>query len=175
MTHPPRPLWGGRARAPLVGAAAELSNSIGIDRPLAPYDVAASRAWVAELAAAGLVDASGLARLDETLERIGADLAAGTFAWNDQQEDVHMNVEAAVRDAVGPELAGQLQAGRSRNEEVVADERLWLLDAAKRLDDLLVTLQWALARRAQEELTTALPAHTHTQPAQPVLLTHHLL
>ena len=175
MTQSARPLWGGRVRAPLVGAAAELSNSISIDRPLAPYDVAASRAWVAELAAAGLVDATGLALLDETLARIGADLAAGTFAWNDQHEDVHMNVEAAVREAVGPDLAGQLQAGRSRNEEVVADERLWLLDAVRRIDLGLLACARTIVRRAADEVETVVPAHTHTQPAQPMLLAHHLL
>jgi argininosuccinate lyase len=86
-----------------------------------------------------------------------------------------MNVEAAVRDAVGPELAGQLQAGRSRNEEVVTDERLWLKDAVDRLLEAITALQDVLIIRADEHLHTILPAHTHTQPAQPMLLAHHLL
>ena len=95
----------------------------------------ASRAHVRELHRLGLVDADGAVRLDAALTSIGDAMADGTFAWDPSQEDVHMNVEAAVRTAVGPELAGQLQAGRSRNEEVVSDERRWLLDAIGALDD----------------------------------------
>jgi argininosuccinate lyase len=170
-----RPLWGSRVRAPLTDIAIELSSSTAADQPLAVHDIAASRAHVDELHRLGLIDEQGRTTLDAALAGIGDEIATGTFAWSEAHEDVHMNVEAAVRDAVGPELAGQLQAGRSRNEEVVTDERLWLLDAAQRLDDLLLTLQRTLARRAEEEVDTALPAHTHTQPAQPVLLAHHLL
>jgi argininosuccinate lyase len=86
-----------------------------------------------------------------------------------------MNIEAAVIELVGPELGGHLQAGRSRNEEIVSDERRWLLDAARRLDVGLQRLKQTLVDRAQDETDTILPAHTHTQPAQPVLLAHHLL
>ena len=175
MTATNRPLWGSRVRAPLTEVAIELSSSTVADLPLAVHDIAASRAHVDELRHLGLITHEGGLTLDAALARIGEEIQSGSFAWSDAHEDVHMNVEAAVRDAVGPELAGQLQAGRSRNEEVVTDERLWLIDAARRLDDLLVTVQRTLARRADEELDTALPAHTHTQPAQPVLLAHHLL
>jgi argininosuccinate lyase len=172
---PGRPLWGSRVQAPLTAVALELSSSTDVDRPLAIHDVAATRAHVAELERIGLVDADGRDRLDDALERIGDAIENGTFAWSDAHEDVHMNVEAAVREAVGPELAGQLQAGRSRNEEVVTDERLWLKDAVGRLDAALRNLQETLLRRAEEHLDAILPAHTHTQPAQPMLLAHHLL
>ncbi len=107
--------------------------------------------------------------------QIGRDVEAGTFTWDDALEDVHMHVEAALRESVGKELAGNLQAGRSRNEEVVTDERLWLLDAARRIDDALKACMGTLTGRAADELETVLPAHTHTQPAQPMLLAHHLL
>lgn len=175
MPSTDRPLWGSRVRAPLTPVAVELSSSTVVDRPLAVHDIAASRAHVDELHAIGLVDREGRDRLDAALFQIGTAIADGSFAWDEAAEDVHMNVEAAVRDAVGPELAGQLQAGRSRNEEVVTDERLWLLDAVRRLDGLVADLQRTLIRRAEEEIDTVLPAHTHTQPAQPVLLAHHLL
>ena len=117
---------------------------MAIDRPLAPYDIAASRAHVAELAALNLLDAASSERLDAVLGEIGQSIEAGTFTWDDALEDVHMHVEAALRESVGPELAGNLQAGRSRNEEVVTDERLWLLDAARRIDDAL----WHASRRS---------------------------
>jgi argininosuccinate lyase len=170
-----RPLWGSRVRAPLTAVALELSSSTDVDRPLAPYDIAATRAHLAELERVGLLSADGHARLDAALEGIGDRITEGTFAWSEAHEDVHMNVEAAVRVAVGAELAGQLQAGRSRNEEVVTDERLWLRDAVGRLDGAAAALQRTLLDRAEEQIETVVPAQTHTQPAQPTLLAHHLL
>jgi argininosuccinate lyase len=170
-----RPLWGSRVRAPLTAVALELSSSTDVDRPLAPYDIEASRAHLAELERLGLLEADGRSRLDEALARIGEEIADGSFAWSEGHEDVHMNVEAAVRETAGAELAGQLQAGRSRNEEVVTDERLWLLDAVRRLDTAARGLQETLLTRAEEHIDTVVPAHTHTQPAQPTLLAHHLL
>ena len=170
-----RPLWGSRVQAPLTATAVELSSSTAVDRPLAAYDIAASRAHLHELERLGMLDAASRGRLDAALADIGAAIQSGTFAWSEEHEDVHMNVEAAVRDAVGPELAGQLQAGRSRNEEVVTDERLWLRDAVLRLDEAIRRLQQTLGARAEEQLDTILPAHTHTQPAQPMLLAHHVL
>jgi argininosuccinate lyase len=176
MSHEPsRPLWGSRVRAPLTEVALELSSSTDVDLPLAPYDLRASRVHLDELARLGLLDADGRQRLDDALARIGDEIEGGTFAWSEEHEDVHMNVEAAVRDAVGPELAGQLQAGRSRNEEVVTDERLWLKDAVGRLVGAMTRLQEVLVTRSEEHPDTILPAHTHTQPAQPTMLAHHLL
>jgi len=170
-----RPLWGSRVRAPLTPVALELSSSTDVDRPLAPYDIRATRAHLLELERLGLLDADGRARLDAALAQLGEEIADGSFAWSEEHEDVHMNVEAAVREAAGPELAGQLQAGRSRNEEVVTDERLWLLDAVRSLDTASKALQETLLARAEEHIDAVLPAHTHTQPAQPTLLAHHLL
>jgi argininosuccinate lyase len=148
---------------------------VEIDRALAPYDIVASRAHVAELAELGLIDEASNARLDGALVGIGDAVEAGTFTWTDELEDVHMHVESALRTSVGEELAGNLQAGRSRNEEVVTDERLWLLDAARRIDEALRVCISTLVARAEDEVDTILPAHTHTQPAQPMLLAHHLL
>ncbi len=169
------PLWGGRFRSPAAGAALALSGSLEIDLPLAEHDVAASRVHVTELARLGLLDAEGAARLDASLAGIAARLADGTFAWRPEHEDIHMNVEAAVIDDVGPELGGMLQAGRSRNEEIVTDERRWLCAAISALVDSVRELQAALVDRAEADGDATLPAHTHTQPAQPVLLAHHLL
>ncbi|MEP7082697.1 MAG: argininosuccinate lyase [Chloroflexota bacterium] len=170
-----RPLWGSRVQTPLSPVAVELSSSTRVDLPLAVHDIAASRAHVDELAALGILTPDGRDRLDSALADVAGEISGGTFAWNESREDVHMNVEARVRDLAGAELAGQLQAGRSRNDEVVTDERLWLREALDRIDGLLLGLERTVARRAEEEIETVLPAHTHTQPAQPVLLAHHLL
>ena len=168
-------MWGSRVQAPLTPVALELSSTTEVDRQLAGHDIAVTRAHLHELERLELLDADGRETLDDALASVGTAIDDGTFAWSDEHEDVHMNVEAAVRAAVGPELAGQLQAGRSRNEEVVTDERLWLLAAVERLDAALRQLQLNLLRRADEHLDTIVPAHTHTQPAQPMLLAHHLL
>ncbi len=170
-----RPLWGSRVQAPLTAVGLELSSSTDVDRPLAVHDITVTRAHLHELERLGLLDTTGRATLDEALASVAAAIEGGGFTWSEEHEDVHMNVEAAVRAAAGPELAGQLQAGRSRNEEVVTDERLWLLAAVARLDAALRRLQLTLVGRAEEHLDTILPAHTHTQPAQPMLLAHHLL
>lgn len=169
-----RPLWGSRVRAPLTPTAVRISGSIDVDRPLAAHDLAATRVHVGELHRLHLVDDVGRDRLLAALDEVAAQIADGTFAWDEAAEDVHMNVERAMRERVGEELAGQLQAGRSRNEEIVTDERLWLLSALRRLDHRLLSLQRTLVARAADEIETVMPAHTHTQPAQPVLLAHHL-
>ncbi|MGH2417535.1 MAG: argininosuccinate lyase, partial [Candidatus Limnocylindria bacterium] len=177
MKAPPRQaaLWSGRFSAPAADAALALSGSLAIDLPLAEHDVAASRAHVAELARLGLIAAAEAERLEGALLEVADRLAAGTFAWHDEHEDIHMNVEAAVIEAVGPELGGMLQAGRSRNDEIVTDERRWLGEVGGELIGAVRGLQAALVARAEDETDTILPAHTHTQPAQPVLLAHHLL
>jgi len=168
-------LWAGRFHAPAASAALRLSGSLDIDLPLATYDIAASRAHVEELARLGVLDAGGARTLQATLDAIAAQLADGGFAWRPEHEDIHMNVESAVNDAAGVELGGMLQAGRSRNEEIVTDERMWLRDAVSALIAEVRALQATMLARAEEEADTILPAHTHSQPAQPILLAHHLL
>ena len=168
-------LWDGRFQSPAADAALALSGSLEIDLPLAEHDVAASRAHVAELRRLELLGQSEADRLDDALVEVAGQLVDGSFAWRPEHEDIHMNVEAAVTEAVGPELGGMLQAGRSRNEEIVTDERRWLASETTRLIHAIHDLQSVLINRADDETHTILPAHTHTQPAQPVLLAHHLL
>ena len=168
-------LWDGRFQSPAADAALELSRSLEIDLPLAEHDLAASRAHVAELGHLGLLSSAEADQLDAALVDVAQRLADGTFAWRPEHEDIHMNVEAAIIEAVGPQLGGMLQAGRSRNDEIVTDERRWLKAATAALLQGVRELQSVLVARADGELETILPGHTHTQPAQPVLLAHHLL
>ena len=168
-------LWAGRFEAPAADAALRLSSSLEVDLPLAGHDVDASRIHVGELARLGLVSEGDAQRLTAALDDVRERLNAGTFDWRPEHEDIHMNVEAAVIEAVGPELGGMLQAGRSRNDEIVTDERRWLAAAVGELIDAVRRLQEVVLARAEGEADAILPAHTHTQPAQPVLLAHHLL
>ena len=168
-------LWDGRFESAAADAMLALSGSFEIDLPLAEHDVAASRVHVTELSRLGLLTPDDAARLDGALGDVEEQIVAGTFAWRPEHEDIHMNVEAAVIDAVGPELGGMLQAGRSRNDEVVTDERRWLASAVREMVAAIRALQAILVTRAEAATDAILPAHTHTQPAQPVLLAHHLL
>ncbi|HXG05331.1 MAG TPA: argininosuccinate lyase [Candidatus Binatia bacterium] len=169
------PLWLGRSSQPPDPLLLELSSSVELDRRLAAHDIDGSIAHVEELERIGVLHGDQAQALRAALTQVGRAIADGSFAWRVEHEDVHMNVEAAVHEAVGPELAGQLQAGRSRNEEIATDERRWLRDVVAGLDEAAVRLQRTLVRRAAGEVETILPAVTHTQPAQPVSLAHYLL
>ncbi len=155
----------------------QLGGTATEDAPLAAHDVAASIVHLDELERLGLLSADAAASAREGLEAIAGELADGTFAWRAADEDIHMNVESALADRVGEEIAGQLQAGRSRNEEVVTDERRWLLATVAGLDAAIASLQASVLTRAREALDAGavIPALTHGQPAQPVLLAHELL
>ncbi len=174
---PDPPRWAGVATAPLSDALLLLAGTAEEDAPLAAHDVAASLVHVGELERLGLLTARDAAQARAALVDIGAELDAGTFAWRDAHEDIHMNVEATLAGRVGEAIAGQLQAGRSRNEEVVTDERRWLLATVATLDASLAALQEALLDQADLAFAAraVLPALTHGQPAQPVLLAHQLL
>ncbi len=154
--------------------AAELLRSLPVDRPLARYDLAGSLAHVEALGAAGVLDRAQVARLTEGLRAIGREIAGGTFPWRDDLEDVHTNVEHRLTALVGP-LGGMLQAGRSRNDQIAVDERLYLRAAVARAAQGLLELQEALLGRASEEVATAMPGYTHLQRAQPVTVGHQLL
>jgi argininosuccinate lyase len=167
------PLWAGRFGSGPAPEAAALGRSIAFDVRLAPYDVAAGVAHVATLRDAGLLDERDAERLTAALEEVGVAIADGTLAIGDADEDVHSVVERAVTDRLG-DLGARLHAGRSRNDLVVTDLRLWLLDAGRRLGGLTTLLIRTLVRRARDEADTPMPGTTHARPAQVVTLGHHV-
>jgi len=167
-------LWGGRFSDENDARVAEFTRSIEIDRELAADDLAGSIAHVRGLGRAGLLTADEVDALVEGLEGLGRELEAGTIAWDPALEDVHLNLEAALDDRIGS-VAGKLHTGRSRNDQVATDLRLWLRRAIDRLDDGLLDFEGSLVTLAEREGTAVLPGTTHIQPAQPVLFAHHLL
>jgi len=173
MADPKKP-WGGRFEAPTDPAVERFTASVHFDRALARYDIRGSIAHASMLGAAGLLDAADAAALVAGLERIGAEIERGAFPFDPRLEDVHMNVEARLREQIGP-VAGRLHTGRSRNDQVATDLALFLRDAALAAQRGLVGLQEALTLRAREHLETLLPGYTHLQRAQPVRLAHHWL
>lgn len=170
----PDALWAGRFSKPPAPAAHALGRSVHVDVRLASQDVDAGMAHVRALQDAGLLTAGEAATLEEALSEVGSALADGSFVLEDADEDVHMAIERGVTAKLG-DLGAKLHAGRSRNDLVVTDLRLWMLAAARRIDGLLVALIEALVTRAGEHAGTMMPGTTHARLAQPVTLGHHLL
>jgi argininosuccinate lyase len=166
--------WGGRFSGETDARVADFTRSIEIDAALAADDIAGSIAHVRGLGRAGILSPDEVTTLVDGLAAIAGDVAAGRLDWDPSLEDVHMNVEAALIDKVGP-LAGRLHTGRSRNDQVATDLRLWVRRAIDDLDAALLDFERALVGVAERDGMAVLPGTTHTQPAQPVLFGHHLL
>ena len=167
-------LWGGRFGEENDPRVADFTRSIEIDQALADDDLTGSVAHVRGLGRAGLLSGDEVQRLVAGLEALRDDVAAGRVAWDPALEDVHLNLESALEARIGP-LAGKLHTGRSRNDQVATDLRLWTRRAIDRLDGGLVELERALVDLAEREPDAVMPGTTHIQPAQPVLFAHHLL
>jgi argininosuccinate lyase len=169
-----RPLWSGRFAEPPAAEAAALGRSLTFDVRLAPQDVESSVAHVHALEDAGVLGSDEAARLEKALRDVGDEIAAGTFAFQPADEDVHSAIERGVTERLGS-LGEKLHAGRSRNDLVMADLRLWLLDGHRRIEAAVLRLARAIVSRARDHAEDVLPGTTHARFAQPVTLGHHLL
>src|SRR3712207_3549252 len=167
-------LWGGRFAGGPAEALARLSVSVQFDWRLAPYDLAASRAHARVLARAGLLDAEELGRMLAALDDLEAACASGEFRPTIDDEDVHTALERGLLERLGA-LGGKLRAGRSRNDQVATDLRLYLRDHARGLAVAVVELADALTEQAARNVRTPAPGMTHVQHAQPVTFGHWLL
>ncbi|ULH16877.1 argininosuccinate lyase [Deinococcus sp. KNUC1210] len=176
-TSPDKKLWGGRfaeSTAPLVE---QYNASVPFDQRLYAQDIRGSLAHVAMLGRVGILQPDEVAQISAGLHDILADIQAGQFEWRLDREDVHMNIEAALRDRIGP-IAGKLHTARSRNDQVAVDFRLFVKEAALELADLTRDLRRVMVAEAEKHLTSdggsavILPGYTHLQVAQPILLSH---
>jgi argininosuccinate lyase len=167
-------MWGGRFDDEPDARMADFTRSIEIDAELALDDIAGSIAHVRGLGRAGLLTPDEVTTLEGGLASLRMDVEAGAVAWDPSLEDVHLNLETLLTERVGA-VGGKLHTGRSRNDQVATDMRLWARRAFDRLDAGLVGLEIALVDLAEREGDAVLPGATHIQPAQPVLLAHHLL
>jgi argininosuccinate lyase len=167
-------LWGGRFGDGPDPRMADFTRSIDVDARLALDDIAASIAHVRGLGRAGLLTEDEASTLERGLASLREEVDAGAIAWDPSLEDVHMNLEALLTERVGT-VGGKLHTGRSRNDQVATDLRLWTRRAVDRLAAGILDLERALVGLAEREGDAVLPGATHIQPAQPVLLAHHLL
>ncbi|MFY9231351.1 MAG: argininosuccinate lyase [Candidatus Nanopelagicales bacterium] len=169
----PTRLWGGRFADGPSDAMAALSLSTHFDWRLAPYDIQQTRAHASVLHAAGLLSDDELSQVVSALDSLAADVAAGVVVPDASDEDVHTAVERNLIERLG-ELGGKLRAGRSRNDQVSTDFRLYVRDQARGIALAVTDLQQALLDQASEHVDTYSPGFTHLQHAQPVSFGHEL-
>jgi argininosuccinate lyase len=169
-----RKAWGGRFGEATDPAVERFSASVSFDKALARYDIRGSIAHARMLGSVGLLAEADVEALVQGLESLAAEIEAGEFHFDPSLEDIHMNIEARLRERVGS-VAGRLHAGRSRNDQVATDLALYLRDMCNAVQRGLLTLQVVLVVRAREHVETVLPGYTHLQRAQPVRLAHHWL
>jgi len=167
-------MWGGRFAAGPAAVMEQINASIGFDRRFYAQDIAASKAHAAMLVRQGIIRPEDGAAIQAGLDRVRGEIEAGTFEFKTALEDIHMNVEARLKELIG-EPAGRLHTARSRNDQVATDFRLWVRDCIDGLDAQVVELMEALIARAEQHAATIMPGMTHLQPAQPVTFGHHLL
>lgn len=167
-------MWGGRFAEGTNAGVEAYTQSVEYDKALYEHDIAGSRAHARMLAKQGIISKEDAARIDEGLARVLKEIQDGTFVWRIDREDVHMNIEARLTELVG-DAGRRLHTGRSRNDQVALDFRLWVGERNRVWRELLRALVAVLVERAEEHRETLLPGCTHFQPAQPVSLAHHLL
>jgi argininosuccinate lyase len=167
-------LWGGRFASGPSPELAALSVSVHFDWRLAPYDLRASKAHARVLHAAGLLADDEATRMLLGLDELAQAVLSGEFRPTVADEDVHTALERGLLERLGA-LGGKLRAGRSRNDQIATDLRLYLRDQARRLTGAIADLETALVDQAERHAGVAMPGMTHLQHAQPVLLAHHLL
>ncbi len=172
MAH--QALWSGRFKEPLSRIALSFSTSIDLDKQLYQEDIAGSIAHVEMLAATHILPPAEARKVRTALKSIQREIESGRFQLTSDHEDVHMAIEQRLIQKVGP-MGGKLHTGRSRNDQVGLDERLYLRTAIKELSKLIVQLQRVLLYKSEKYFGVLMPGYTHLQRAQPVMLSHHLL
>ena len=167
-------MWGGRFAAGPDAIMEAINASIGFDQRMASQDIAGSRAHAAMLGATGILDTKDVDAIRKGLLTVLSEIEAGDFAFSTALEDIHMNVEARLKDLIG-EPAGRLHTGRSRNDQVATDFKLWVRDQLDAADGALVSLIGALLDQAEAGAAWVMPGFTHLQTAQPVTWGHHMM
>lgn len=167
-------LWGGRFQEPTDAFVERFTASVNFDQRLYRHDIQGSIAHATMLSAVGVLKASEAEQIIAGLEAISDDITAGNFDWSVAREDVHMNIEAALTEKIGS-VGKKLHTGRSRNDQVATDIRLYLRDAIDAILQQLSRLQTGLIDLADQHAEVIMPGFTHLQTAQPVTFGHHLL
>ena len=166
--------WSGRFNEPVSELVKKYTGSIDFDKRLAQWDIQGSLAHAQMLCQAGVLSGEDLAAIERGMAEILAEIEAGRLQWSLDLEDVHMNIERRLTDKIG-DAGKRLHTGRSRNDQVATDIRLWLRDQISIIQTLIQSLQTALLDLAEQHAETVMPGFTHLQVAQPVSFGHHML
>ena len=167
-------MWGGRFAAGPDAIMEAINASIGFDQRMASQDIEGSRAHAAMLAATGIITDSDAEAIREGLLTVLSEIEGGTFQFSTALEDIHMNVESRLKEIIG-EPAGRLHTGRSRNDQVATDFKLWVRDQFDAAEAGLIALIQALLGQAEAGADWVMPGFTHLQTAQPVTWGHHMM
>ena len=166
--------WGGVFDGETDPRVEKFTESVSFDQRLYTQDIRGSQAHARMLAAQEILTEDEAQQIVDGLSQIGEEIAAGTFPFSTELEDVHMNIERALTERIG-DVGRKLHTGRSRNDQVSTDFRLWIRDAIDQLDEKLVELQRAFVSRTEYDADVIIPGYTHLQRAQPVLANHYWL
>ncbi len=167
-------MWGGRFTDDSDPAFMAFTSSLSFDKRLYPYDIKCSSAWVRGLSKAGVITQEEQASILEALERVKSEMDEGVFEFVETDEDIHTAVERRVRELVG-DLGGKMRTGRSRNDQIATDLRLYVMDECLDVIGRILKLIEAILEVSRSNIDVIIPGHTHLQQAQPVRLAHLLL
>lgn len=167
-------LWDGRFEESPTKLVAEFTESISFDKRLYKYDIAGSKAHAQMLRDVGIISEEAFVKIRDGLDEISSRIEKGTFEFKVELEDIHMHIESALTEIIGEDGA-KLHTGRSRNDQIVLDLRLYLRDEVNSIILKLKSLQLALVNVANKNISVIMPGYTHMQRAQPILFAHHLL
>ncbi len=167
-------MWGGRFSEATDSFVAAFTASVGFDQRFAKHDIQGSVAHATMLGRCGILTQEEVDTIIQGLHQVQQEIDAGEFNWSIALEDVHMNVESRLTDIIGT-VGKKLHTGRSRNDQVATDIRLWLREEVDNIVELLVKLQSGLLNLAEQHTDTIMPGFTHLQTAQPVSFGHHVM
>lgn len=165
---------GGRLPNSVDEAMQQLNQSVDVDSALWRFDIAGSRAHARGLARVGVISEQDAEELLRGLDQVAKEIESGEFRWDPAREDVHMNIEARLTEIVGP-VGGKLHTGRSRNDQIATDLRLYTRDVCHEINAAIRDLCLTLLDRAEEQIDVLMPSYTHLQRAQPSRLSHHIM
>jgi argininosuccinate lyase len=166
--------WGGRFKQETAKNALNFSNSIAVDKTFYLEDIEGSLAYAEALLKAKILTKTEFSKIKSGLNQIKKKIDTNQFKWNEALEDVHMNIETALEKSIG-ETAKKIHTGRSRNDQVVTDIKLYMLKKSEAIKAALIELLKSLVQKAEPEVETLMPGFTHLQIAQPITLAHHLM
>ena len=166
--------WGGRFKGTVAKSAEQFSSSIHYDKRLYKCDITQSIAYAKTLNRAGVISSAELSQITKGLQGILRDIEAGKIKFSAQYEDVHMNIESILTDRIG-ETGKKLHTGRSRNDQVSTDLRMYVKEEIAQIVTLIVELQKVLLNLADKNIGVIMPGYTHLQKAQPILFSHHMM